>query len=87
MGTIVQCAFCGSTEFDLHEFDTMMVLCPDLALFSLRCPYCGNQVSAVCVIPPDMHDLVDRVAREVGAGMGRETPTGAAPADATPADA
>ena len=77
MGTIVQCASCGSTEFDLYEFYTMMVLCPELALFGLSCPYCGTHVSAVCVIPPDMHDIVNRAAIEVGAGMGRETPADA----------
>ena len=77
MGTVVKCAFCGSTEFDLHEFDTMMVLCPELALFSLPCPYCGTQVAAVCVIPHDMQALVRESAAMVGAGMGHETPADA----------
>ena len=75
MGTIVKCGRCGSTEFDLHEFDTMMVLCDQLALFGLRCPNCSTQVAAVCVIPQDMQPLVRFSAREVGAGMGK------APAD------
>lgn len=74
MATIVKCASCGSTEFDLHEFDTMMVLCPELALFGLRCPYCGAQVAAVCVIPQDMQQLVLESALEVGAGMGKQAP-------------
>ena len=74
MGTVVKCVNCGSTEFDLHDFDTMMVLCPELALFSLKCPYCATQVAAVCVIPQDMMGLVRESAVEVGAGMGRETP-------------
>ena len=74
MGTIVKCARCGSTEFDLHEFDTMMVLCEQLALFGLRCPRCDASVAAMCTIPPDMQDYVRAVALEVGAGMGRETP-------------
>ena len=77
MATVVKCAFCGSTEFDLHDFDTMMVLCPELALFGLRCPVCGAQVAAVCVIPPDMQGMVQRSALDVGAGMGRETPADA----------
>lgn len=74
MGTIVQCAVCGSTAFDLHDFDTMMVLCPELALFGLRCPQCDAHIAAVCVIPPDMHQLVKHYAWEVGAGMGRGAP-------------
>lgn len=72
MATIVKCASCGSTEFDLHEFDTMMVLCSELALFGLRCPYCGTQVAAVCVIPQDMQQLVYDCAHKVGAGMGKQ---------------
>lgn len=74
MGTIVKCACCGSTEFDLHDFDTMMVLCSELALFGLHCPHCSTHVAAVCAIPHDMLGLVYEYALEVGAGMGRETP-------------
>lgn len=74
MGTIVKCARCSSTEFDLHDFETMMVLCEQLALFTLRCPYCGSHVAAVCVIPEDMLPMVRSAALEVGAGMGHEAP-------------
>ena len=74
MGTLVKCARCGSTEFDLHEFDSMMVLSNELALFGLRCPYCSAHVHAVCVIPLDMRGQVKAAALEVGAGMGRQAP-------------
>ena len=76
MGTIVKCAQCGSTDFDLHDYDTMMVLCSELALFGLHCAECGANIAAVCVIPPDMHELVRRRAAEVGAGMGRQASAG-----------
>ena len=71
MGTIVKCGRCGSTEFDLREFDTMMVLSPDLALFGLSCPRCSTQVSALCVIPPHLYPVVREAALDVGAGMGK----------------
>ena len=77
VGTIVKCANCGSTDFDLHDFDTMMVLCPQLAMFGMRCPDCGANVAAVCVIPLDMQDQVRRSAISLGAGMGEQTSAGA----------
>ena len=74
MGTVVKCARCGSTDFDLHEYETMMVLCSELALFGLRCPQCAAHVAAVCVIPQDMLEQVRAAASAVGAGMGKEAP-------------
>lgn len=72
MGTVVKCARCGSIEFDLHDYDSMMVLCDELALFGLRCRSCNAHVYAVCVIPSDMCGQVKAAAAEVGAGMGRQ---------------
>jgi rRNA maturation protein Nop10 len=75
MAAIVKCPVCGATDFDLHRYDSMMVLCSQLALFNLRCPSCGASVSSVCSIPADLAGDIESAASEVGAGMGRETPS------------
>ncbi|MDD6730591.1 hypothetical protein [Hugonella massiliensis] len=67
---IVTCPACGSTDFELAAFDSMMVLGRDLALFTLTCPLCGAQVSSVCAIPAALRPDVEVAARELGAGMG-----------------
>ncbi|MBQ9069661.1 MAG: UDP-N-acetylmuramoylalanyl-D-glutamate--2,6-diaminopimelate ligase [Eggerthellaceae bacterium] len=74
MGTVVECAKCGSTEFDLREFESMMVLCDQLALFGLRCSRCRSHVFAVCVIPHELQPQIEAAAAKLGAGMGRQAP-------------
>ena len=75
MATIVKCPECGSTDFDLRDYESMMVLCSSLALFNLRCPHCGAEVSSVCTIPSELRDDIDFAALKMGAGMGHETPS------------
>lgn len=70
MHTALRCRVCGSTDFDVHRYESMLVLSYRTALFSLRCPVCGNLVTSVCLIPEDMEDFVQNQARELGAGMG-----------------
>lgn len=70
MSVTVTCKGCGSTNFDLHDYESMMVLSRNLALFTLRCPDCGMLTSSVCAIPEDLHAVVDEAARKLGAGMG-----------------
>lgn len=67
---IVTCPACGSTDFDLAAYDSMMVLGRDLALFTLTCPVCGTHVSSVCTIPAALRPDVEAAARALGAGMG-----------------
>lgn len=70
MGTVVICPACGAKEFDLHRYDSMMLLSEQLALFTLECPVCQTVVSSVCVVPEDMTEEVARAAEQMGAGMG-----------------
>ena len=75
MGTIVKCPACGTTDFNLMHYDSIMVLSSKLALFSLRCPHCDTGVASVCVIPPELMPVILEAALQVGAGMGRQTPS------------
>ncbi len=65
------CPSCGARDLDLHDYESMMVLRENLALFSLRCPHCAAAVSSLQPVPADMREEVLFAAIEVGAGMGR----------------
>lgn len=75
MAAVVKCPSCGTTDFNLRQYESMMVLSSQLALFALRCPRCGTVVSSVCSIPAELREDVALAALEVDAGMGRETPS------------
>ena len=65
------CPACGEGGLDVASYDSMMVLRPDLALFSLTCPRCGAKVSSLQPIPAALRDEVRFAAIELGAGMGQ----------------
>ena len=50
MGKVV-CPACGAQDLDVCAYDTMLVVRPDLALFTLECPACGASVSTLQRIP------------------------------------
>ena len=70
MGAMVTCPACGAGDLDVRTFDSMMVLRPNLALFSLACPHCAATVSAIQPIPSSLREEVQFAAIELGAGMG-----------------
>lgn len=72
MAPVLTCSGCGSRVLDIRTFDTMMVLRPDLALFTVRCDNCGARTSSIQSIPADLLDEVRSAAVEVRAGMGAE---------------
>ncbi|MCI8469548.1 MAG: UDP-N-acetylmuramoylalanyl-D-glutamate--2,6-diaminopimelate ligase [Eggerthellaceae bacterium] len=67
----ITCPACAGTSLDVTSYDSMMVLRPDLAFFSLTCPRCGAKVSSLQPIPAALREEVRFAAIEVGAGMGR----------------
>ena len=70
MKVTVKCPTCQATDLDVRAYDSMMVLRPNLALFSLACPHCAATVSAIQPIPPSLREEVQFAAIELGAGMG-----------------
>lgn len=68
----MQCPQCGSTELDVCNYESMIVVGPDVAMFTMRCPQCKSTVSSVQLIPPALREEVRYAAIEVGAGMGRQ---------------
>ena len=70
MQTCVKCPACGASDVDVLTYDSMMVLRPDTALFSLTCPHCATRLSAMQAIPPSLREEVQFAAIELGAGMG-----------------
>ncbi|MBO7701796.1 MAG: UDP-N-acetylmuramoylalanyl-D-glutamate--2,6-diaminopimelate ligase [Eggerthellaceae bacterium] len=71
MKPLISCPNCGSADFDLSAYESMIVVSQDLALFTLRCAHCGARVSSLRSIPPELREEVQFAAIEVGAGMGR----------------
>lgn len=68
----LQCPNCAATGFRLEDYESMIVIALDYAMFTLSCPQCGARVSSVCEIPESLHDEIQFAAIEVGAGMGRD---------------
>lgn len=66
----LKCPACGASDLDVRAYDSMMVLRPDLALFSLSCPHCATRISSLQPIPASLRDEVMFAAVELGAGMG-----------------
>lgn len=62
------CSHCGNTSFDLRKYRSVMVLSPEIALFGLVCPTCGNDVAMLQQIPREMREELHFAAIEVGAG-------------------
>lgn len=71
MSQPMSCPACGEAGLDVAAYDSMMVLRPELALFSLTCPRCGAKVSSLQPIPAGLREEVRFAAIEVGAGMGQ----------------
>ena len=70
--TTLTCPACHLGELSVADYESMMVLRSDLALFTLRCPLCGHRVSTLQCIPPTLEADVRSAADAVGAGMGAE---------------
>lgn len=70
MRETVRCPACGASDLNVCAYDSMMVLRPNLALFSLTCPHCATRLSALMPIPPSLREEVTFAAIELGAGMG-----------------
>lgn len=68
----ITCPACKATGLNVCDYDSMMVLRDDTAMFTLTCPSCGTVVSSLQRIPAQLRDEVQFAALEVGAGMGRE---------------
>ena len=72
VATTIACPACGASNLDISQYESMMVLKVDLALFTLHCPYCSSLVSSVHTIPSHLQKDVLYAAIELGAGMGRK---------------
>lgn len=71
MGPNPACPQCGSTAMDIIDYESMIVVASDYALFTVRCPHCAARVSSMRRIPEELLEEVQFAAIEVGAGMGR----------------
>ena len=59
---------CGCGTFDMARYRAIMVLGPEMALFTLDCPKCGAQVQLLRAIPGALREEVRASAQQVGAG-------------------
>lgn len=72
MAQTLTCPACGFRSLDLNDYESMIVLRADLALFSLRCNRCASKISSIQPIPATLREEVRFAAIEIGAGMGLE---------------
>ncbi len=72
MARQLSCPACNAKGLDLCNYESMMVLRRDLALFVVACPACGSKVSSLQPIPDQLRDEIDFAAIAIGAGMCRE---------------
>lgn len=63
------CPECGPRVVHYESFESMIVLAPNVALMSFKCPTCGLHLSITSEIPRNLRRIVDQVAPDVGAGM------------------
>lgn len=68
----LSCPACHARGLDVRSYESMMVLHPNIALFTVRCPSCDTRVSSLQPIPASLRDEVDFAAIELHAKMGRE---------------
>lgn len=72
MNDLLECPNCMTPCIDLHDYRSMIMVSPDYALFTVRCPACGEVVSSMHAIPGNMQEEVMYAAAQVGAGMGHQ---------------
>lgn len=59
-------------DLNLLNYSTLMVLKPDMGMFTIECPNCAARVSSIQPIPRELNAEIIEAADEIGAGMGRD---------------
>lgn len=65
------CPSCHAQTLGVLDYESLMVLKRNLALFTIRCPRCNSKISMIRPIPSILRNEVNLAAAETGAGMGR----------------
>lgn len=66
------CPACGMRDLNLDEYVSLLVLKPQLGLFTLQCPSCQAKVSSIQPIPAELEPTVIEAAQKLNAGMGHD---------------
>lgn len=69
-GMSITCPSCGIGKLNLFDYTSLMVIRPELGLFSMVCPECQTKISSMQPIPPSLFDEIRSAAASVDAGMG-----------------
>ena len=70
MSQIVHCPACGKA-LNIVDYVSMMVVSQKTAMFTVRCPECGQLVPSIQRIPASLRPRIEQAAQELHAGMGR----------------
>lgn len=54
------CPACGVREIDFDQYESMVLLAPNLALMQFSCPGCGIHLSATIKLSPEMQRIVQK---------------------------
>lgn len=60
------CPACGIRDFDFDNFESLVLLAPNLALVQFICPSCGIKLSATLKLTPEMQRKVQRRQKQEG---------------------
>ncbi len=72
MPTASMCPKCREMGVVLENYESLIMVSPDRALFTVTCRACGARISSVSEIPDSLREEIQSAAIEVGAGMGRD---------------
>lgn len=70
------CPHCAGSRLNMLDFESLMVLRPDLGMFTIKCPSCLQKTSMLRPIPQCMSAEIEKAAEETGAGMGNKRAQG-----------
>lgn len=69
---IMICPSCGARDLNLLEYTSLMVLKPQMGLFTIVCPSCQAKVTSIQPIPLELEPSIAQAAEVLGAGMGHD---------------
>lgn len=65
------CPSCHAQTLSVLDYESLLVLKRNFAMFTVRCPHCNTKISIMRSIPPILRKEVNFAAAEIGAGMGK----------------
>ncbi len=69
---VMVCPACGMRDLNLLDYASLLVLKPQVGLFTLQCPTCQAKVTSIQAIPAELEPVIIESAQKLNAGMGHD---------------